>query len=85
MRCFVHFPPALSCFTCSACCACDKYLSYDASNLLQKQQKEMLDAMGSLKLVFVFFALFPDNWKQKQNKKSQVWIRVFVPCRASAA
>ncbi len=38
MRFFVCFLQALWCFTSSACCVCDKYLSYDASNLLQQHK-----------------------------------------------
>lgn len=78
LRCF----PTV-CFTWSACCVCDKYLSYDASNLLQKHIKTVLGvfcARGALEMSCFLWQIIGNKTGVTGN-----WIQSFctLPCISS--
>lgn len=78
------FPQAIWGFTCSACCVCDTYLSYDASNLLQKHKKTMFGVFvprgGLLKLSIFFGQIIGNKTKKLQNRKLNSLPRTFFVC-----
>lgn len=78
LRCFLT-----GCCTWSACCVCDKYLSYDASNLLQKHIKTVLGvfcARGGLGISCFLWQIIGNKTGVTGN-----WIQSFctLPCISS--
>lgn len=80
------FPQVFWCFTWSVCCVCDKYLSYDASNFLQRHKKNNLGcfgATGDLEMIFFWQIIGNQTSLTEQKIESSACLFRTLPCISS--